>query len=122
VAALAVFVFGNNGSPTCKEATMIAEFSIIPIGAGVSTSAEVAKVIKLIDESGLKYRLNPMGTVVEGEWAEVMGLINRCHALVMSDVERVITSITVDDRKGYTDRITKKVESVERILGKKVSK
>jgi len=101
---------------------MIAEFSIIPIGAGVSTSAEVAKVIKLIDESGLKYKLNPMGTVVEGKWDEVMGLINRCHTLVMSDVERVITSITVDDRKGYTDRITKKVESVERILGMPVSK
>lgn len=101
---------------------MIAEFSIVPIGAGVSTSAEVAKVVKLIDESGLNYKLNPMGTVVEGEWADVMGLIQKCHALVMSDVERVITSIRIDDRKGYTDRITKKVESVERILGKTVNK
>ena len=101
---------------------MIAEFSIIPIGAGVSTSAEVAKVVKLIDESGLPYKLNPMGTVVEGEWSQVMGLIEKCHKHVYNDVQRVITSITIDDRKGYADRMTKKVESVERILGKSVKK
>jgi len=101
---------------------MLAEFSIVPIGAGASTSSEVAKVLKLVDESGLSYRLNPMGTVVEGEWPEVMGLIERCHALVMSDVQRVITTIKIDDRKGYADRITKKVESVEKILGKQLNK
>lgn len=101
---------------------MIAEFTIMPIGAGVSTSAEVARVVKLVDESGLSYKLNPMGTVVEGEWADIMGLIERCHRLVMGDVERVMTSITIDDRKGRTGRITGKVESVERILGKSVCK
>ncbi len=101
---------------------MIAEFSVIPIGAGVSTSAEVAKVIKLIDESGLPYRVNPMGTVVEGEWAQVMELIRKCHDVIGSDVERVITSITIDDRKGYADRMTRKIESVEKILDKQVRK
>ena len=101
---------------------MIVEFSVIPIGAGASTSAEVAKVIKLIDESGLPYKVNPMGTVVEGEWPQVMALIEKCHRLVYGDVERVVTSITIDDRKGRTDRINKKVESVERIIGKPVSK
>jgi uncharacterized protein (TIGR00106 family) len=101
---------------------MLAEFSIVPIGAGASTSAEVAKVLKLVDGSGLSYRLNPMGTVIEGEWAEVMDLIGRCHALVLSDVQRVITSIKIDDRKAYKDRINKKVESVEKILGKPLNK
>ncbi len=102
---------------------MIAEFSVIPIGAGVSTSKEVAKIIKLIDEAGLPYKVNPMGTVVEGDWQAVMGLIEKCHKQVYSDVERVLTSITIDDRKGYeSGRIEKKVESVERILGKAVKK
>ena len=102
---------------------MIAEFSVWPLGTGnASTSAEVAKVIKLIHESGMPYKLNAMSTVVEGEWPEVMGLIERCHKLVSGDVERVVTSITIDDRKGRTERITKKIESVERILGMEVSK
>ena len=101
---------------------MIAEFSVIPIGAGVSTSEYVAKVVKLVDGSGLPYKLNPMGTVVEGEWSKVMDLIERCHNLLYADVERVITSITIDDRRDKADRINQKVASVEKILGKKVNK
>ena len=101
---------------------MIAEFSVIPVGAGVSTSTYVAKVIKLVDESGLPYKLNPMGTVVEGEWAQVMDLIERCHNLIYADVERVLTSITIDDRRGKTDRINQKVASVEKIIGHPVIK
>ncbi|MBI5190815.1 MAG: MTH1187 family thiamine-binding protein [Nitrospirae bacterium] len=101
---------------------MIAQFSVVPLGIGASASAHVAKVIRLIDESGLDYRMNPMGTVVEGEWDEVMGLIEKCHRLVLDDVERVLTTVTIDDRKGRTGRITGKVESVEKILGKTVKK
>lgn len=101
---------------------MLAEFSIVPIGAGVSTSAHVAKVIRLIDESGLAYKLTPMGTVVEGDWEEVIGLIGKCHSLMASEVERVLTSIKIDDRKGATGRITGKIESVEKALGRTLSK
>lgn len=101
---------------------MIAEFSIWPIGAGVSTSEEVAKVVKLVDESGIPYKLNAMSTVVEGEWDQIMGLISKCHQLMAKEMERVVINITIDDRRGRTERITKKIESVERILGKSVSK
>jgi len=96
---------------------MLVDFSVIPIGGGVSLSDEVAKVIRLIDESGLPYKLNPMGTVVEGEWHEIMALIEKCHNLVLADQERVLTSIVIDDRKGKVDMIEKKVESVKKKLG-----
>lgn len=101
---------------------MVAEFSIWPIGGGESTSEQVAKIVRLVDESGIPYKLNAMSTVVEGEWDQIMGLISRCHQLIMKDMNRAIINITIDDRKGRTERITKKVESVERILGKAVSK
>lgn len=101
---------------------MIAEFSIWPIGGGVSTSEQVAKVVKLVDESGIPYKLNAMSTVIEGEWDQIMGLISKCHQLMAKEMERVVINITIDDRRGRTERITKKVESVERILGKPVSK
>ena len=61
---------------------MIAEFSIWPIGEGASTSEHVAKVLKLVDESDLPYKLNSMGTVVEGDYDKVMELIGRCHRLL----------------------------------------
>ena len=46
---------------------MLAEFQIVPIGTkGASLSEILAKVAKLIDQSGLDYRVGPMGTTVEG--------------------------------------------------------
>lgn len=40
---------------------------------------EIAKVIDLVDKSGLKYRVNPMGTCIEGDLERVLELVKRCH-------------------------------------------
>ncbi len=101
---------------------MIAEFSIIPIGTGAVVGDDVAKVLKIVDKSGLQYKLNPMGTVVEGTWDEIMGLIKKCHSTVLRGGERVVTSITIDDRKRKKNRIEEKVKSVENRLHKSLSK
>lgn len=95
---------------------MIVEFSITPIGKGESLSGDVAQVLELVDKSGLDYQLTPMGTVVEGEWDEVMTLIKRCHRAMRERANRVSTHIHIDDRKGAKDRIRHKVEAVERKL------
>ncbi len=100
---------------------MVVEFSIWPM-VGASGSEHVAKVIKMVDESGLPYKVNAMGTVVEGEWDEVMGLIKKCHQLLANQAERVITEIRIDDRKARSNRIEGKVASIEKILGKTVKK
>ncbi len=102
--------------------SMLVEFSVVPIGTSVSVSPQIAKVLKIIAESGIPYKANPMGTVLEGEWDMVMGVIRRCHAEVMKDAERTITTITIDDRKGKEDRLEKKLESVEQKLGMKLKK
>jgi len=101
---------------------MLVEFSVVPIGAGVSVSPQIARVLKIVAESGLPYKANPMGTVLEGEWDAVMGVVKKCHAEVMKDAERAITSIKVDDRKGIEERMEKKLESVEKKLGMKLTK
>lgn len=101
---------------------MLVEFSIVPVGMGSSMGKPLADVMKLVDESGLPYRLNPMGTVVEGQWEEVMTLVRKCHEEVMRSAERAITSIKVDDRKGRTDMIESKIRSVEERLGRKLKK
>jgi uncharacterized protein (TIGR00106 family) len=101
---------------------MLVEFSIVPIGKGSSIGDEIAKVLKIVDQSGLPYKVNPMGTVVEGKWDEVMGLIKKCHNAVMRSGERVVTTISIDDRKRKPNRIEEKVRSVERRLGKTLKK
>ncbi len=101
---------------------MLVEFSIIPIGKGSGIGEDIAKVLKIVDNSGLPYKLNPMGTVVEGRWDEIMGLIKKCHNAVLKGGERVVTSISVDDRKGKSNRIEEKVKSIEKRLRKSLRK
>lgn len=101
---------------------MIAEFTIVPLDKGESLSQYVSKIIDLVDESGLEYKLTPMGTVVEGDWDEVMDLIKRCHMKMREESNRVDSRIAIDDREGAENRITGKIESVESKLGKKVKK
>lgn len=101
---------------------MLIEFSIVPIGSGSSIGDRLAEVLKIVDESGLPYKINPMGTVVEGEWEDLFRLVKKCHKAVMKNEERVITNISVDDRKGRPNRIEEKVKSVEKRLGKSLKK
>ena len=99
---------------------MVVNFSVVPIGKESSLSAKVAEVLKIVSESEIDYKLHSMGTILEGDWGEIMGLIKKCHKKISKDSDRVLTTITIDDRKGRTGRITGKVKSVERKLGKKL--
>ncbi len=101
---------------------MLIEFSIIPIGIGSSLGAHISDVLKIVDASGLPYKINPMGTVVEGEWDELMKLVKKCHRTVMKSGERVVTQISIDDRKGKRNRIEGKVRSIEKRIGKPLKK
>ncbi len=100
--------------------SMLVEFSVVPVGTGVSISPQIAKVLRIVAESGLQYKANPMGTVLEGNWDAVMTVIRKCHDAVMKDSERALTAITIDDRKSKEARIEKKLESVEQKLGMKL--
>jgi uncharacterized protein (TIGR00106 family) len=102
---------------------MLAEMSIIPIGKDVSISKYVAEVAEIIDKSGLDYRINPMGTVVEGSFDEIMSLLKKCHDTIMGDVDRVIINVSMDDRKDRKPpRLDKKIESVEQKVGHPLKK
>jgi uncharacterized protein (TIGR00106 family) len=101
---------------------MLVQFSIVPLGKGASVGDDVARVLKIVDRSGLQYKVNSMGTVVEGKWDDVMGLIKKCHDTVLRGGERVMTSISIDDRKRMKNRIEEKVKSVEKRLHKPLRK
>ena len=99
---------------------MIVNFSVVPIGKGNSLSTQVAEVLKVVDESGINYKLHSMGTILEGDWDEILRLIKKCHERTLEDSNRVLTTITIDDRKGKSGRIVGKIQSVERKLGKEL--
>ncbi|HOD67364.1 MAG TPA: MTH1187 family thiamine-binding protein [candidate division Zixibacteria bacterium] len=103
---------------------MLFQVSMFPTSTGKSSvSAEVARVIDLIDRSGLPYKLGAMATVIEGEWEPVMALLNRARRMLRRrGHERVYMVITIDDRKGAKNRLAGKVLSVEEKLGREVMK
>jgi uncharacterized protein (TIGR00106 family) len=109
-------------SRSLKEEKMLIEFSIVPVGSGSSIGDRLAEVMKIVDSSGLPYKVNPMGTVVEGKWEDLFRLVKKCHSTALRNEERVITTISIDDRKDKPNRIEEKVKSVEKRLGKKLKK
>ena len=95
---------------------VLLEFSMSPLGKGESVSKYVSRSLDIIDKSGIPYRLNPMGTVLEGEWDEVFAVVRKCYARMKKDCNRISCSIKVDYRKGHSGRLVSKMASVETAL------
>ncbi|HEX6948636.1 MAG TPA: MTH1187 family thiamine-binding protein [Nitrospira sp.] len=99
---------------------VLLEFSMSPLGKGESVSKYVSRSLDIIDKSGVAYRLNPMGTVLEGEWDEVFGVVRKCYERMKKDCNRISCSIKVDFRKGHSGRLVSKVASVEKTLKRSI--
>jgi len=101
---------------------MLFELSIIPVGGSTHLSGELAKVLQIIDTSGLPYQLTPSGTCIEGGWDEVMSLIHHCHERVRKTSLHVITLIKIEDDEGERHKLTRNVTSVEEKIGHPLKK
>ncbi len=99
---------------------VLLEFSMSPLGKGESVGRYVAKSLDIIDRSGVPYRLNPMGTVIEGDWDQVLGLVTRCFKAMKKDCNRISVSIKADYRRGHRGRLNGKIASVEHRLKRKL--
>lgn len=105
--------------------SVLVEFAMFPTSSdgrdGASVSKNVSKIIDMIDKSGVSYQLTPMGTVFEcNSMKEALGVIEDAYAC-LDKCERVYSSLKFDIRKGKTDRLKTKIDSVENVLGRKVN-
>jgi len=101
---------------------VLLEFSMSPFGKGESLSPYVSRVLNVIDQSGVRYKLTPMGTILEGEWEEVMQVVTNCFKELQTDCNRINTNIRIDYRKGSSSRMLQKINSIESKLNKELSK
>ncbi|MDQ7039019.1 MAG: MTH1187 family thiamine-binding protein, partial [Aquificota bacterium] len=93
-----------------------------PLGRGESVSEYVARVVDIVDRSGLPYVLTPMGTIIEGEsWEEVMEVLRKGFEELKKDCPRISITMKIDYREGKSGRIKAKVESVQKKLGRDIS-
>jgi uncharacterized protein (TIGR00106 family) len=93
---------------------MLVELNITPLGQGAHLSNDLGEILKIIDDSGVRYRLTPSGTCIEGEWDEVMTIVRLCHEQARSVSEHVLTTVRIEDEEGATDKLTDNIVSVER--------
>ena len=96
------------------------ELTMIPLDKGASFSKYVAGTLEIIDASGLDYRLNPMGTVVEGELNELTALLGACFENLAKVSDRISITAKFDYRKGKSGRLEGKIKSVEEKAGRKL--
>ncbi|MCH7614195.1 MAG: MTH1187 family thiamine-binding protein [Nitrospirales bacterium] len=99
---------------------VLLEFSMSPLGKGESVGKYVSRSLEIVDQSGVEYRLNPMGTVLEGEWDDVMDVVRQCYERMRKDCNRISCTMKVDFRKGKNGRLSGKVASVEKRLKRKL--
>ena len=61
-----------------------------------------------------------MDTVIEGEWKDVMPVIERAEKRLREKHDRVYMVLTLDDHVGVENRLYGAIEAVERELGRRV--
>ena len=97
--------------------SMIAAFSITPLGTGESVGDLVAETVRIVRASGLPNETNAMFTNIEGEWDEVMAVIKECVDTMAQAAPRISVVVKLDHRPGEpSGTIRRKVESVEHKL------
>ncbi|KAF0108240.1 MAG: hypothetical protein FD146_814 [Anaerolineaceae bacterium] len=97
---------------------IIVDFTVVPVGVGISLSPYIAACEKILAESGLTYELHANGTNVEGEWEEVFTAIRRCHeTLHAMGVPRIHTDIKLGTRTDRAQTMADKIASVRGKMG-----
>ena len=99
---------------------VLIEFAMSPQTGGASLSPYVARILDIIDRSGLAYQLTPMGTILEGDWDTVMKVVGDCFRALEPDCPRIGMNLKMDYRAGSESRMKSKVDAVERELGRKL--
>jgi uncharacterized protein (TIGR00106 family) len=93
--------------------SVIVELSLFPMDKGQSVSAFVARAVAIIRASGLAHELTPMGTCIEGEWGEVLPVVDACFMAMAAESDRVYLTMKADWRRGRTNGLAAKTASVE---------
>ena len=99
---------------------VLLEFAMAPTGEGESLSRHVARILDIIDRSGVSYQLTAMGTLLEGDWDQVMGVVTDCFRALQADCPRVAMNLKMDYRAGTEPRLHSKITAVEAQVGRKL--
>jgi uncharacterized protein (TIGR00106 family) len=93
----------------------IMEISVVPLGLGhPSVGDYIALVVEYLKNEGIPHEITDMGTVVHGHAARLLKVAQALHELPFEHgAMRVVTHITIDDRRDKDVHLGDKVKSVK---------
>ena len=103
-----------------SKIVVIADFSIVPIGLGVtSVGKQIAEAINAIKElDGIRCTITPMSTILEAESIEtILEAVKVAHeALYKMGIKRIESILRIDDRRDKTRTMEEKVKHIEEYM------
>ena len=99
---------------------VLLELTMSPFDKGESLGPYVARVIDIIDKSGVPYKLTPMSTIMEGEYEPLMEVVQKCFKELQKDCQRISVSIKIDYRAGNESRLQSKIQRIKSLLGRSI--
>lgn len=96
----------------------IATVHVIPLGTPTpSVGSYIADCVKVLKEMGARFEVNAMGTIIDGEMDEILNIVKKMHEIPFEKgVQRVVTTVTIDDRKDKRVTAREKLASVMKRL------
>ncbi len=94
------------------------QLTTIPLGTKTPSVGDyVAEIQKELKKTGIPFRLNDMGTVIEGNISELLAIIEKIYEIPFAKgAMRVVTQIVIDDRRDKQVGIGDKITAVQQIL------
>ena len=90
------------------------EISVIPVGTDNPSIGElVTESCKNVKGKQLQYRITPTSTIIEGQLDDLLDVAKKMHnAPFKSGVDRVITSMKIDERHDKRSDMEDMIEEV----------
>jgi uncharacterized protein (TIGR00106 family) len=105
--------FGNYSNEMLTQKVNLA-LQVLPQSSSLHPYAIVDKAIEVIQKSGLRYRVCPFETVIEGTWSEVMKVVEEVHAVCYENgTDRMMTYIKIQTAKNEDVTIDDKMEKYD---------
>lgn len=94
------------------------EISVVPVGTdSPSISSFIAQACREAKRNGIKFDVTPTATVMEGDLPALMDVARQMHqAAFHAGSKRVVTNISIDERRDKDLSMERTVSAVESIL------
>jgi len=90
------------------------QLTVIPVGTGTPSVGEyVADIQRALQKENVRFQLNDMGTLIEGEAKDLLALVAKIYELpFQKGARRVVTQMVIDDRRDKHVVIGEKIDAV----------